>query len=129
MSIVAVPLAIVIARQGGGAAVIVASLLAFVIGIWACGDHVRATGREDPSECVIDELAGQWLACACVCFAPASAAGIRDRFSALPPVRHSEALADLGGGETAGRPGRDGGRHAGGSGSRRSSPLPYNIRV
>ncbi len=23
-----------------------------------------ATGREDPSECVIDELAGQWLACA-----------------------------------------------------------------
>ena len=74
MSIVAVPLAILIARQGGGAAVIVASLLAFVIGIWACGDHVRATGREDPSECVIDELAGQWLACAGICFAPASAA-------------------------------------------------------
>ncbi|HEX4272370.1 MAG TPA: phosphatidylglycerophosphatase A, partial [Rhizomicrobium sp.] len=22
------------------------------------------TGRDDPSECVIDELAGQWLACA-----------------------------------------------------------------
>lgn len=74
MSIVAVPLAILIARQGGGAAVIVAALLAFVIGIWACGDHVRATGREDPSECVIDELAGQWLACAGLCFAPASAA-------------------------------------------------------
>ena len=74
MSIVAVPLAILIARQGGGAAVIVASLLAFVIGIWACGDHVRVTGRDDPSECVIDELAGQWLACAGVCFAPASAA-------------------------------------------------------
>ena len=64
MSIIAVPLAILIARQGGGGAVIVASLLAFVIGIWACGDHVRATGRDDPSECVIDELAGQWLACA-----------------------------------------------------------------
>ena len=74
MSIVAVPLAILIARQGGGAAVIVAALLAFVIGVWACGDHVRATGREDPSECVIDELAGQWLACAGLCFAPASAA-------------------------------------------------------
>jgi phosphatidylglycerophosphatase A len=74
MSIVAVPLAILIARQGGGVAVIVASLLAFVIGIWACGDHVRATGREDPSECVIDELAGQWLACAGILFAPASAA-------------------------------------------------------
>jgi phosphatidylglycerophosphatase A len=64
MSIVAIPFAIVIARAGGGVAVIVASLIAFLIGIWACGDHVRATGREDPSECVIDELAGQWLACA-----------------------------------------------------------------
>jgi len=74
MSIIAVPLAILIARQGGGTAVIVASLLAFVIGIWACGDHVRATGHDDPSECVIDELAGQWLACAGICFAPASAA-------------------------------------------------------
>jgi phosphatidylglycerophosphatase A len=74
MSIIAVPLAIVIARHGGGAFVLVASLLAFVIGIWACGAHVRATGREDPSECVIDELAGQWLACAGILFAPASAA-------------------------------------------------------
>ncbi len=64
MSAIAVPFAIVIARAGGGVAVIVASLIVFLIGIWACGDHVRATGREDPSECVIDELAGQWLACA-----------------------------------------------------------------
>jgi phosphatidylglycerophosphatase A len=75
MSIIAVPFAIFIARHGGGGpGLVVASLLAFVIGIWACGAHVRATGREDPSECVIDELAGQWLACAGVCFAPASAA-------------------------------------------------------
>ena len=27
-------------------------------------DHVRETKRDDPPECVIDELAGQWLACA-----------------------------------------------------------------
>jgi phosphatidylglycerophosphatase A len=81
MSIIAVPLAVVIARTGGGGvAVVVASLLAFVIGIWACGDHVRATGRDDPSECVIDELAGQWLACAGVLFAPASAAEIAVAF-------------------------------------------------
>jgi phosphatidylglycerophosphatase A len=33
---------------------------------------VRQTGNEDPSEAVIDELAGQWLACA---FAPVSVAG------------------------------------------------------
>ena len=64
MSAVAVPLAILIALYGGGIAVLIASLIALAIGIAACGEHVRATGREDPSECVIDELAGQWLACA-----------------------------------------------------------------
>jgi len=75
MSIIAVPLAIWIARAGGGMAVIAASLLVFAIGVWACGDHVRATGRDDPSECVIDELAGQWLACAGISlgFGPGSA--------------------------------------------------------
>ena len=65
MSAVAVPLAILIAIFGGGGmGVLGASIIALVIGILACGDHVRHTGREDPSECVIDELAGQWLACA-----------------------------------------------------------------
>ena len=75
MSIVALPFAIWIARAGGGMAVIAASLIAFAIGVWACGDHVRATGRDDPSECVIDELAGQWLACAGISlgFGPGSA--------------------------------------------------------
>ena len=70
MSIVATVLATILAQHGGGLTLVVASLIAFVIGIWACGDHVRATGRDDPSECVIDELAGQWLACAGICFTP-----------------------------------------------------------
>lgn len=64
MSAVAVPLAFLIASQGGSIALFGASFLAFGVGVWACGDHVRANGCEDPSECVIDELAGQWLACA-----------------------------------------------------------------
>jgi phosphatidylglycerophosphatase A len=65
MSAIAVPLAILIALFGGGAmGVLSASLIAFVIGVLACADHVRETGRQDPPECVIDELAGQWLACA-----------------------------------------------------------------
>ncbi|HVW73358.1 MAG TPA: phosphatidylglycerophosphatase A [Rhizomicrobium sp.] len=65
MSAVAVPLAILIALHGGGAmGVLGATLIALVIGILACADHVRETGRDDPPECVIDELAGQWLACA-----------------------------------------------------------------
>lgn len=65
MSAIATPLAIIIAvRGGGGMGLIGAFLIAFVIGVLACADHVRETRREDPSECVIDELAGQWLACA-----------------------------------------------------------------
>ena len=65
MSAIAVPLAILIGiRGGGGMGILASSLIAFVIGILACADHVRETGRQDPSECVIDELAGQWLACA-----------------------------------------------------------------
>ncbi|HUE65962.1 MAG TPA: phosphatidylglycerophosphatase A [Rhizomicrobium sp.] len=80
MSAIAVPLAILIALHGGGAmGILGASLIALVIGILACGDHVRETGRQDPPECVIDELAGQWLACA-FCLLT---------FGGLVPVRHS----------------------------------------
>lgn len=68
MSAIAVPLAILIAQFGGGGmGVLASSIIVLVIGILACADHVRATGRQDPPECVIDELAGQWLACAFAC--------------------------------------------------------------
>ncbi len=63
-SAVATILTLPLLYLGGSPALAAASLLAFVIGIAACDAHVRATGREDPSECVIDEVAGQWLACA-----------------------------------------------------------------
>jgi phosphatidylglycerophosphatase A len=67
MSAIAVPLAIIIGIYGGGGmGILGSSIIALVIGILACGDHVRETGRDDPPECVIDELAGQWLACAFV---------------------------------------------------------------
>jgi phosphatidylglycerophosphatase A len=49
--------------------ILIASIIVFVIGVIACGAHVRRTGREDPPECVIDELAGQWLACS-ACMLP-----------------------------------------------------------
>lgn len=68
MSLIAVPFAIAIARAGGGLALLGATVAVSAIGIWACDDHVRATRRHDPSECVIDELAGQWLACAGISF-------------------------------------------------------------
>src|SRR6478736_1035291 len=65
MSAVAVPLAMLLGfHHGGGIPVLIGSLLVFGIGVVACEDHVRTTGREDPAECVIDEVAGQWLTCA-----------------------------------------------------------------
>jgi len=65
MSAIAVPLAILIGLHGGGGmGILASSIIVLVIGILACAEHVRETGHEDPSECVIDELAGQWLACA-----------------------------------------------------------------
>jgi phosphatidylglycerophosphatase A len=68
-SLVALPFAWLIMAQSNAAVLLVASLAALGIGIWSCNVYVRATGKDDPSECVIDELAGQWLACA---FAPLS---------------------------------------------------------
>ncbi len=65
MSAVATPLALLIGIRAGAMSILGASLIAFVIGVFACADHMRQTGRnDDPSECVVDELAGQWLACA-----------------------------------------------------------------
>ena len=65
MSAIALPLAVIIALFGGGGmALLGSSIVVLVVGILACADHVRETGRDDPPECVIDELAGQWLASA-----------------------------------------------------------------
>ena len=65
MSAIAVPLAVLIGLKGGGGmGIFGASIIVLVIGILSCADYVRETGRQDPPECVIDELAGQWLACA-----------------------------------------------------------------
>ena len=80
MSAIAVPLAILIGLHGGGGmGILGASIIALVIGILACADHMRETGRDDPPECVIDELAGQWLACS---FCLLSLGGL------VPPALH-----------------------------------------
>lgn len=73
MSAIALPLGILIAMYGGGAMGLMgASLIVLVIGILACAEHVRETANPDPSECVVDELAGQWLASAFVAFGTVS---------------------------------------------------------
>ena len=61
-SAVALPIGWAIALLGGWQAILIAGIAASLIGIWACGVHARSLGIEDPSECVLDEVAGQWLA-------------------------------------------------------------------
>ena len=118
MSAIAVPLAILIGLHGGGGmGILGASIIALVIGILACADHVRETGREDPSECVIDELAGQWLACSfCLLWRPGPAGAhisparlsvLFRLFDIWKPWPVSWADQKL-----PGRPGRDDRRHA-----------------
>jgi phosphatidylglycerophosphatase A len=62
-SAVALPFAWLISWKLGTLALCLASLAAYVVGVWSCGVHAALSGRPDPSECVIDEVAGQWFAC------------------------------------------------------------------
>jgi phosphatidylglycerophosphatase A len=71
-SLVAVVLAFLIAWIGGRFALLVAGLAANAIGAWACEIYVHDKEDTDPPECVIDELAGQWIACAFVPLSPFS---------------------------------------------------------
>ena len=65
-SLAALPFAWVISLYSGPIGLIVASLLAYIVGIWASGKYSSALGKEDPGSVVIDEVAGQWLALAFV---------------------------------------------------------------
>ena len=60
-SAAALPLGWVLAGAGWPA-VIAGAIVATLIGVWACEEHARAVNVRDPSECVIDEVAGQWFA-------------------------------------------------------------------
>lgn len=46
----------------GWQALVVTTAVAVVIGVWACGRHAHGLQVVDPSECVLDEVAGQWIA-------------------------------------------------------------------
>ena len=61
-SAIAVALAVLAYQAGLALLVPLAAVLATVAGFWAVPRYLRATGGEDPSEVVIDEVAGQWLA-------------------------------------------------------------------
>ena len=47
----------------GSAALLLGTIAVFVLGWWAAGHYERRNDGDDPGEVVIDEVAGQWLAC------------------------------------------------------------------
>jgi phosphatidylglycerophosphatase A len=69
-SAVALPFAWLMLWKLGALALLAASIIAYLVGIWSTGVYAAASGRHDPSECVIDEVAGQWLACAAAPLSP-----------------------------------------------------------
>jgi phosphatidylglycerophosphatase A len=69
-SAIALPLAWLLMWKIGPLALVGASLAAYLAGIWSTGIYEAHAGKTDPSECVIDEVAGQWLACATAPFTP-----------------------------------------------------------
>lgn len=64
-SAVALGLGLVIHGLGHFPLLLAATVLATVAGFWACARELSGRPGEDPSEIVIDEVAGQWLA---LCF-------------------------------------------------------------
>ena len=66
-SAVALLLGMGILQLGGFPSLVLATGLVTVLGFWACGVELRP--GQDPSEVVIDEVAGQWLAMLFTAFA------------------------------------------------------------
>ncbi len=61
-SAVAVVMAFVLHVIGGFPLLLIATLLVFPLGWWATAVVTRGAKDHDPSEVVIDEVAGQWIA-------------------------------------------------------------------
>lgn len=61
-SAVALALGLGIDRVAGAPALALAFVAVTALGFWACAAELAGRPGEDPSEIVIDEVAGQWLA-------------------------------------------------------------------
>ncbi len=61
-SLAALPAAFVLLLFGGPWLLIVATVLVVGLGVWATGSVISESHDTDPSEVVIDEVAGQWIA-------------------------------------------------------------------
>jgi phosphatidylglycerophosphatase A len=61
-SLVALGLGLLLHRIGHFPLLLLATLAITAIGFWACQQELKDRPGDDPSEIVIDEVAGQWLA-------------------------------------------------------------------
>lgn len=61
-SLAALPLAWIVLVLGGFWLLAVGIIVLFFIGIWATAEVTRGREDHDPSEVVVDELVGQWIA-------------------------------------------------------------------
>ncbi len=61
-TLAALPVFYLLYILGGVALTTIATVLAFALGWWATGVEVRGKADPDPSEIVIDEVAGVWIA-------------------------------------------------------------------
>ena len=62
-SLAALPLAWMIQAYWGPLALGIGAITVFLIGCWSSAHYTRDFDESDPGEVVIDEVAGQWIAC------------------------------------------------------------------
>ncbi len=62
-SLAALPFAWIIIERFGAGGLCAAIIVVFFAGLWASKIYMAETGKMDPGEIVIDEVAGQWIAC------------------------------------------------------------------
>ena len=70
-SLAALPVAWALVMLAGPWALVAGIVLAYVLGVWATGVETAGKADHDPSEIVIDEVAGQWIALLPVVFGAA----------------------------------------------------------
>ncbi|SFK79602.1 phosphatidylglycerophosphatase A [Loktanella salsilacus] len=61
-SLAALPLGLLLMILGGPWLLIIGTAALFGLGWWATMHETRRSGNEDPSEIVVDEVVGQWIA-------------------------------------------------------------------
>ena len=61
-SLAALPVWFALSFIGGWPLVVTCTVIAYFVGVWATAQETSGSANHDPSEIVIDEVAGQWLA-------------------------------------------------------------------